>query len=130
MSGIGQRLKKRVALFRITQRLIRQRGVTPLMYQYGETVITPTKEVARVVRRGNLTTEKTILGTVRRNYAHSVKAQFHHGSLFLSKKTVLDTVRGSYAHQSPPKSIMAIFSVPVSRRELNWPAEVLFGSMS
>jgi hypothetical protein len=24
---------------RITQRLIRQRGVTPLMYQYGETVI-------------------------------------------------------------------------------------------
>ena len=44
---IGQRLNQRVALFRITQRLIRQRGVTPLMYQYGETVITQTKEVAR-----------------------------------------------------------------------------------
>ncbi len=40
------------------QRLIRQRGVTPLMYQYGETVITQPKEVARVVRRSNLTPEK------------------------------------------------------------------------
>jgi hypothetical protein len=52
---IGQRLKKRVALFPITQRLIRQRGVTPLMYQYGETVITKTKEVARAVRPSTLT---------------------------------------------------------------------------
>jgi hypothetical protein len=32
------------------QRLIRQRGVTPLMYQYGETVITKTKEVAPAER--------------------------------------------------------------------------------
>ena len=79
---IGQRLKKRVALFRITQRLIRQRGVTPLMYQYGETVITQPKEVARVVRRSTLTlTEKNRPRTVRGNYAHSVIAQFHHGSL-------------------------------------------------
>ena len=56
---IGQRLHQRVALFRITQRLIRQRGVTPLMYQYGETVIIQPKEVARAVRRSPLTpTEK------------------------------------------------------------------------
>ena len=57
-SHIGQRLKKRVALFRITQRLIRQRGVTPLMYQYGETVITQRKRWLVVVRRGNLAPEK------------------------------------------------------------------------
>ena len=54
-SHVGQRLKKRVALFRITQRLIRQRGVTPLMYQYGETVITQPKEVARALRQSTLT---------------------------------------------------------------------------
>jgi len=54
------------------------------MYQYGETVIKPTKEVARVVPGGELTpTKKTVVVTVRRNYAHSVTAQFPHGSLFL-----------------------------------------------
>jgi len=37
------------------KRGMRQRGVTPLMYQYGETVITQTKEVARAVRRSTLT---------------------------------------------------------------------------
>ena len=38
-------LWKSVALSRITKRLIRQRGVAPLMYQYGETVIISTGEV-------------------------------------------------------------------------------------
>ena len=33
------------------QRLIRRRGVTPLMYQYGETVINPTSEMVRSSRR-------------------------------------------------------------------------------
>jgi hypothetical protein len=54
------------------------------MYQYGETVITQTKEVARVVRGGELTPfKKTLATTVCRNYAHSVAAQFPHGSLFI-----------------------------------------------
>ena len=40
-----------MALSRVTERLIRQRGVTPLMYQFGETVITTTREVAREPQR-------------------------------------------------------------------------------
>ena len=44
----------------------------PLMYQYGETVITPTKEVARVVRGGELTpVEKT--GQSKRWTKHKAK---------------------------------------------------------
>ena len=38
------------------QRLIRQRGVAPLIYQYGAKVITPRERQAREARRGALPT--------------------------------------------------------------------------
>ena len=40
------------------ERRIRQSGVAPLMYQYGETVTTQTKEVARTPFRRPLTLQK------------------------------------------------------------------------
>ena len=66
------------------QRLIRQCGVTPLMYQYGEKVIRPTREAgAWALPATPDRLKKSRVRTARGGYVLSVLSQFLHGSLFL-----------------------------------------------
>src|SRR5579884_1923719 len=66
-------------------RLIRRCGVTPLMYQYGEKVIFPTKEMARTrLRRSLGCPRKNRHATVASKLRPEFIPHFLHGGLFFA----------------------------------------------